>query len=130
MNWYKQIKIASPVMEQGISGLDYLDIGHEYSYNERGESPIRSEIWVIIPSGEILAVPRKGGNTHTTVFGDILLNSIAKGRFDEFSDGEKKASLVMDYSLKENPRKLDFQTKRVERILDRHYGNPKIYRWE
>jgi hypothetical protein len=125
----KEIKTALPVMEKDIHGLDYLDIGHEHSYNQRGESPVKSELWLITKNWEMLAIPRKGGNTHNSIFGDKVFDAIAKGRFDEFGDGEKKASLIMDYTLGENPRRLEHMTKRVESFLDNYYGNPDIYRW-
>ena len=124
-------RYSSSNVAKSAQSLDqYMDIGHGYSYDRKGNAPIKSELWLMDNRYNIESVPQKNGNTHNSIFGDKIFDSIARGRYDEYASGEKNASMTLDYGVYElSPQRQKYIEKKVERALSKYYDNPRIHRY-
>jgi hypothetical protein len=125
MNWFKVIKLASPIDNRSPydMGMDYLDVGHSF----RNKS-IKNYLWYIDLKGQL----------HFQQAGDITEGHISWGEFrkpNALSSGrvecnEKgcKASLVVNGDLEFTQK--ERTTQLSEKLLDKQFDNLTIYKFE
>ena len=126
MNWYKEIKVALPVMERR-PGYEYTSVGHDY-FDEYGV--IREELWLIDKDWNLLTVKFGGRKIteHSDAFPGKWAGAKAKGRYEEKKGGKKRVSLVVIQQNMQyyDPKKNQYIIEKASKILDKHYGNPDI----
>ena len=143
MNWYKEIKIALPVSKDIPWDASYYDIGHDAfnlfqklrgkkidSLPEEIQKKIlehldKDKIWYIYNDYSIVVKPalwidKQGKLVVATHSG---YTALAKGRYDS----EKHVVSLHDFSYDQNPTRLAYKKKRIQRVLDDTFGNPTIY---
>ena len=131
MNWYKNILIAAPLVENK-DGRTYYDVGHN-TYFER-LAKCEEYIWTMYyRNGEFLIKSKKiveMEDNHADYFGDTPeKDEVAYGRYEKCENEEPKVSVIMVRKNIPN-NSFEFYRDGIEKALDKRFDNQEIIRFE
>jgi hypothetical protein len=133
MNWYKIIKLSSPLIEDyNPNEINYLDIGHRNFFREK-KLIVKEYVWIINKywNFEIREVPigKSSRLEHIDIFEDYA-EAIAAGRLEVNTKTKRKlVSMIIRHKdqLQNSPTTYRMMKNQIESILDYEIGNPEIY---